>query len=755
MRDDEEDFENEVRRVARALWPEARYSGAIKVDGRERDGVFETEECVHLLEATTSRKLEKAKQDIGKLVALASKFLPRTSHKAVRCWFVTRDEPTADQRHAAERHKAFLIVLAFSQFQARLIDVRAYLAARDNYPFGSVRDPVTGSLRPAVDYVPLALAAPGKSATCPPDDVVEALAAGRRVVLLGDYGAGKSMTLQYVYRSLRTRYHKGDSTSFPVYLNLRDHYGQTEPAEILDRHARTIGFEHPAHLVRAWRAGYVHLILDGFDEVTTLSIQGLWRKLRDNRYRAMEPVRRLVSQHPVGLGLAIAGRAHFFDNEGERRNALSLASGFMEFSLSEFTDEQVHEYLKRQGGTGAIPSWLPSRPLLVAYLASRGLLQDVVGQWATDLEPASGWDLLLDKIASREAQIEAGIDGATVRRILERLATKARTAPDGLGPLAPDDIVAAFREICGYPPDDRGMLLLQRLPGLGIDQGESETRRFIDESFAEACRAGDVRSFAENPYDPGIFPASLECAAGPLGVSIAAIKFHDQSFSDSKLTAAIERACTLANNYLAADLVCATIEARREIAAEIYVKDVLIQEAEFSADIPYAARVHFQDCLFAELELDPEVDASALPRFQRCFIGTLEGRVSVNDLPPGVFEDCIFDAFATGAATTNQVLDLSIPLGVRVLITVLKKLFERRGRGRKENALYRGLDHRARRLVPDVLQLLKSEAIAYPARRAADTVWLPDRAARARAGRIAASPSASTDSLVVEAARLG
>jgi hypothetical protein len=754
MREDDENFENEARRVARALWPEARYSGSANVDGRERDGIFETEECIHLLEATTSRKLEKAKQDVGKLAALASKLQRSTLHKAVRAWFVTRDEPTADQRKVAEKHRSFLTVLAFSQFQARLIDVRAYLAARQNYAFGSVRDPVTGGLHPTVDYVPLALTEPGKPTVRMPDDVVGFLAGGGRVVLLGDYGAGKSMTLQYVHRKLAARYYKGEAAQFPVYLNLRDHHGQTDPAEILDRHARTIGFENPAHLVRAWRAGYVLLLLDGFDEVTGLSIQGLWRKLRENRYRAMEAVRRLVSEHPASLGLAIAGRAHFFDTDAERRAALGVTSGFLELSLNEFTDDQLQEYLKLRGLGGAVPSWLPSRPLLVAYLASKGLLKEVVGQWAANLEPAVGWDLLLDRITGREAQIEAGIDGPTVRRILERLATKTRSASDGLGSLGSDDIVTAFREVCGYPPDDRGMLLLQRLPGLGVEQGESETRRFIDESFAETCRAGDVRAFAENPYDNGLFPGPLECGAGSLGVSVAAAKFQQSGFPSSKLTAAIERACVVGNNYLAADLVLAAIEARQEIASEVYVRDVLIPEVEFPADMPPAGRVHFQDCLFGELELDAEVDSRALPRFHQCFVATLEGRVSVADLPSGVFDDCFFDGFATGAGTTNQILDLQLPLGVRVLVTVLKKLFERRGRGRKENALYRGLDHRARRLVPDVLQLLKANDIAFPCRRGVETIWLPDRSARARAGKIASSPSAKDDPLVIAAAKL-
>ncbi len=238
----------------------------------------------------------------------------------------------------------------------------AYLAARDNYAFGSVRDPVTGSLKPATPYVPLALAEPRKPATQMPDGLVDTLSDGARVLLLGDYGAGKSMTLQYLYRQLATRCKKALTSRFPVYINLRDHYGQTEPAEILERHARMIGFEQPAHLVRAWRAGYVHLLLDGFDEVTTLSIQGMWRKLRDSRFRAMEPVRRLISQHPQRAGIIVAGRAHFFDTDTERRTALGLGTSFVELSLTEFSDDQLQEYLKLRGVKGAIPHWLTVPP---------------------------------------------------------------------------------------------------------------------------------------------------------------------------------------------------------------------------------------------------------------------------------------------------------------------------------------------------------------------------------------------------------
>lgn len=52
---DPHDFEDEVRRIARELWPAAAFGGSLIVDGRERDGIFETEEFIHVIEATLLR----------------------------------------------------------------------------------------------------------------------------------------------------------------------------------------------------------------------------------------------------------------------------------------------------------------------------------------------------------------------------------------------------------------------------------------------------------------------------------------------------------------------------------------------------------------------------------------------------------------------------------------------------------------------------------------------------------------------------
>jgi len=752
-------FEDEVRRIARELWPSAEFSASTIVDGQERDGVFETEDCIHVVEATTSRRKEKAKEDIAKLTSLLGKLKRRSGTRAVKGWWITRDEPTADQRKISDKHRDSVNTLSFSQFQARLIDSRDYLNARDNYVFGSVRDPATGQPEPAIAYVPLDLVRSDSSELVSTAGMVALLAEGRTLVLLGDYGAGKSMTLREIYRELKKSHIKGTTSTFPVYLNLRDHYGQSDPAEVIERHARSIGLGRPSHLVRAWRAGYVHLLIDGFDEISTVNIQGLWKKLQDNRFRAMEAARRLIREHPARAGLLVAGRAHFFDSPHERRKALGLAADSVELSLNEFTEEQIRTYLNRAGITGFVPGWLPSRPLLVGYLAAKGLLVDLVTEDSTDahLDPAAGWDLLLDNIAVREAEIEAGIDGGTVRRILERLATKTRATPSGLGPIGPESVIQGFSEICGYGPDDRGMVLLQRLPGLGIDREEDSSRSFVDEDFADACRAGDLVGFVESPFDFDTAPlADVECSAGGLAISVASLKADARRFSEGKINAALGATQRTGSQYMAADLARLLLERGFGLREQIRLHDLLIPELELGVGGGDLSSLEFHECFFSRIELDANVDAARLPLFQGCFIDQLEGRVSRADLPTHRFDDaCIIESFVEAAETTAAVLSLELPLATRVCLTILKKVYERRGSGRKENALHRGLDHHGRRLVPDVLRVLQSAGLASPYKRRGATIWLPDRSSRRRVGRMIAVPTSSTDPVLRQCENLG
>lgn len=754
-RHENELFENDVRRIARALWPAAEFSGAKHIAGRESDGIFETEECIHVLEATTSRRKLKAKEDVEKLKTLMSKLRSASTFKPIQGWFVTRDEPTAEQRGVANQQDG-VNVLSFLQFQARLIDSKTYLDARDNYRFGSVRDPKTGDKEPTVKYVPLDLLRVDTLGNVPRADVLSFLDEGRIVVLLGDYGAGKSMTLRDIYRTLKRRHLKGETSTFPVYLNLRDHYGQTDPAEVIERHGRSVGFASSS-LVRAWRAGYVHMLIDGFDEIPAIGVQGLWRRLKENRYRAMELIRRMIDDHPSGTGLLVAGREQFFDSLEERHMALRLPSNAIELSLNEFTEAQIETYLKQAGLSGFVPPWLPSRPLLVGYLATTGLLNDVVdGDLENQMNRAEGWDFLLNKVSAREAEIEPGIDGTTVRRILERLATRARTAPGGTGSLSADLVVQAFNEICGYSPDERGMVLLQRLPGLGVDRADEDSRKFVDQAFADACRAGDLVSFVEGPYD---FDRSvltdMECAIDVLGIEVAAFMVEQKGFAAGKMNAAVVQGRRFGGAYLVADLVRMILESGCSISESVTIEGAWIPMIELGTTSADSSMIVFKDCFFSRVEIGATADVFKLPRFRECYIDEIDGIVSSDDLPRGRFDsECVINRFTSSTDTTRAVLTLDRPLGIRVCITVLKKLYEQSGSGRKENALHRGLDSHARRLVPDVLRVLQTEGLARPYPSKSEKIWIPDRSSRTRVGRMIAAPGASKDTVFDKCASL-
>lgn len=755
-----EAFENEVRRIARQLWPDAQYSGARLVDGRERDGYFETEDCVHLIEATVSRAKDKAQYDIKKIVALAKKLQLQNQHKAVKGWFVTKSEPTVDQRDVARQHHTLINALSFTQFQSKLIDAASYLSLRDNYPFGSVRDPATGNPRADVEYIPLELMQPSSSKLWSVGQMRDSLTAGGKFVILGDFGAGKSMTLRELYKDLRRSYLNSKTTKFPLYLNLRDHHGQINPAEVLERHARNLGFPNPTHLVRAWRAGYVVLIIDGFDELATLGIQGIWKRLQDTRFRAMQAVRELVRDQPTNAGLILAGRAHFFDSERERKSALGLSTRFAELTLNEFSDAQVQRYLTKCGLSGNIPGWLPSRPLLVGYLAASGLLKDMlaspVSQELPDgPNPAQGWNLIIDKVCAREAEIEAGIDGPTIRKILERLATTARATDGGLGPLGRDQIIEAFSAVCGYQPDEKGMVLLQRLPGLGIDRADEGTRTFIDDDFADACRAGDVAAFIDDPYgsDVECF-RNAECGLGSIGVGVVIENTKDR-VSPGKLVAATAQAASgIGNTLLTLDIVQIAMERGANFDTHIQLRDVLIPSLELHQRIGNCSQLTFRDCYFSRLDLDADAPTDRLPHFESCYFVQIEGRASKADLPIRVFADtCEFEKFSDAPDTTNAISAMDLPMGEKVLLTVLKKVFIQSGSGRKENALLRGLDHNARRLVPSILHLLQSEGVITPYRRGGldMTIWIPDRGQMTRVARIIESPRTCVDSLLTKA----
>ncbi len=760
-------FEKSVTRIARALWPDARVGGPIIMQDRERDGVYITEEAVHIIECTMCRTKQKAEYDIEKSVKLARALRRENAGKPIQCWFITADEPTPDQRTVAIKTKEFPVnVESYDVFRRRLIDANKYLDLRSEYAFGSARNLHDGSIKiERSEYVELDLLRFGDAALFSTGRVASEMLSGliKRAVLLGDYGAGKSMTLREIYLKIVDAYRRGKTPRFPVYVNLRDHSGQKDPVEVLERHARSIGFQAAHQLVRAWRAGFVVILLDGFDELSATGWMAFGRRLKHARFSTIEAVRRFVKDTPPDCPVLVAGRLSYFDNEAECLNAVGmLIETASIFSLNDFTEEQITKYVGRLGITGALPSWLPSRPLLIGALAARGALSaEVIA--SSGVEPGEGWDNLLRAVCAREASTHEVVDTTTVREVIEKLTSMARAKGGLNAPLSLADMVSAYKQVRGEEPDERAQALLLRLPGLGRAAEDVDSRAFIDIDFASAAAAGEVSRFIEEPYsidDQAIYRTKE--VLQELGVEVASHQLRQRSVPDAKIYVALKKAAEASDgavpeHVLGVDIAKIVMGGNflepREIM-RVTLREVIIDELDLTGSSKDFSGLAFHSCLVSTLYMpDSKVGDTYLPRFVQCEIEHIEGRGNEAQLDRAMFDSCKFGTFSAVTMTNADIVDSrSLEPGVKTLVICLRKLFLQKGSGRKQNAFYRGIGGGSgitTKMVDKVLNAISSADFAQPVKRSnAEPVWQPNRRLAARAKAMVASPRDSKESLV-------
>ena len=118
-------FEDQVRRVARAVWTLTPGDGQSRyIDTQEIDIVAHVGRDINLVMCTISKDLHKVKDDTRKLVT-AREFLKRTERgKSIKCWIITRDVPHADQIRHSEAGDVW--VEHFDEFQRSIINANQY-----------------------------------------------------------------------------------------------------------------------------------------------------------------------------------------------------------------------------------------------------------------------------------------------------------------------------------------------------------------------------------------------------------------------------------------------------------------------------------------------------------------------------------------------------------------------------------------------------------------------------------------------------
>jgi hypothetical protein len=720
------DFEVEVRRIARLLWPTNSHQGAQIIDGRERDGVITTEDAIHVIEATTLRTKQKAIDDIYKTSTLVLQLRQKHPEKSVRGWFITRDDLTADQMSVAEKYVKTVSSLPFKDFLGKLVDAREYLSYREKGSFGSIIDPITNHYDyPRESYVPATFYDEKTGSNLKFNEFGErAIAEGARSVILGDFGAGKSMAMRELFFRSAQKFYIGESSRFPIYLNLRNHIGQDAPVEALIRESTSVGYGRYDDIVKAWRADLTYLILDGFDELLTPAWSQKATHLREHRAACTRLIAEFFKESPIATPIVVAGRFSYFGSNAEMRSAFRLGDSSNSFRVNDFTAEQAVQLFRRMKISSAVPAWLPARPLLLGYIASYAQKKDVNFD-VEEIDPAEGWDHLISRICEREADIQKGLYPDYIRQLLERIATKARYSVSILSPISQSDISLAFKEVFGREPDQNSVGMLMRLPGLVAAENQRDDRRFVDADMANVCAAGDVYNYLINAAGSQAEPfAPCRSNIDELAVDFILSKVVRSGLNEGTVWAACEHLSrmpglgTLKGDALAILSQTSVSEKDRWTI----VDDAHAGRIDLRSSPAVFKKIRLSQAVIERVETD-SANLDGLPHFSGCIIGTVSGPAAEGKLDKW-FGDSEVAVYERSELTNDAILDLDIPRGLKVGLTALRKLYLQPGGGRQENSFYRGISADLRPYISEALHTLCSLGYARKSNRAGSDVYL-------------------------------
>lgn len=770
------EFEAEVRRVAEAVWSlnpgdcQPNHYGNDNIIS-ELDGIARLRDITHLIMATTSTKLDKAKSDIKKLNAAEN--IERKKSPAVSKWFITQKQ--LDAQHIDIARKNNVTVLTLDQFRRRFFDGRKYISRRNNAPFGSARDPLDNTTTIKNDaYVQLPIYKQDFVNVRNKKDshkelreklvdvkyIVNLISKGHMVVLLAPFGAGKSLTTREIFTDLSNSYQAGKSNATPISLNLREHWGQSLSDEILERHARSIGYTPKEDLVIAWRSGMSCLLLDGFDEVASQSVIRTDDKnfMRDARRSALVGVRDFLTKVPSGIGVFVCGRDHYFDTIQELDHSLGISGrDYTLLRLDEFTEEGANEFLQRNGIHEPLPDWLPRKPLLLSYLLHRELFHEIL---KIDSSRGFGyaWDNFLTRIAEREASLEyAVMDPNTIRAVLERLAFTVRAKSSGSGPITGIDLSEAYYAETSQSAGEGVLAQLQRLPGLTQREQDPGLRSFVDEDMLSALQGSAFSRLILGQYQGDLTVPLSQLSEKAIAMATYLLNKNDVSLGTVISVAEnLNNSTTISKNSKQSIADCIAISLNIAIDKEenhIHFRNIVIDSANFGElnleDIQVSGLV-FKNCTITEIVLGTK-GASGNVYFTDCIISKVSGVAGNEYLPEKMFADnCTIENF-DNMATNNAVLQLDIPPQTKALMTILRKLYQQAGRGRKFSALRRGITQ------PEVLSYI-DKVIEVLERHGFVSIFNkvihPVRKQSSRAGKILGAPTLCDDPVVSEVNKL-
>jgi hypothetical protein len=672
-------FEARVRELAANI--HSRPCEPRRIGGVNIDGVVEIDSGhLILIEMTVNRTLEKVREDIGKLTI--AKMALAANGTFAECYCILNGSITQAMFDAGKpQHIKVFDVESFSRI---FFDFESYRLVRDSAPFGSAVNPTTG-VKDDSDYVPVKYVSNSSTEEFDTREISQLIRTGKRIVLLGEYGTGKSRCLREIFRHLSQDAAK--YFCYPVAIDLREAWGLKRGTELVRRHLEDLALDRlQTSAIAALASGSIAFLIDGFDEIGSQAWSNDGQKLRWIRSQALQGIKDLLQRTPGGV--IITGRGHYFSTNEEMFSALGLSpeQTIVLRCKGEFSMEELHEFFQKRGINVEIPPWLPKRPLIcqtISNLSSDDLEQMFgVGEGEVDF-----WNHLIRVICERDARIHVSFDASTIQNVLTYLARLTRSRPANVGPISLADNQQAFEAAVGQMPVEEAALMLQRLPCLGRLSAETNDRQFVDEYILDGLRAKDVLTIVKgDDLTARIVADSLWInPLDELGQRI----LHSEAADLTKEMIQFATKCLSGNNrVLGADIIATMLRGDDDKAFDF--KGIAVDQGKFlyfdmSNRTPMNLRV--SNSYFTNLILP----ASAPPgtRIDKCVAERVFGVASVAGLPGWISN---LDAETYDSVdNVARIRKAGLSPAHQVLVTVIKKTFFQKGAGRMEEALLRGL----------------------------------------------------------------
>ncbi len=731
-------FEDRVREMASYIW--SRPCTPQRVGGVNIDGVTVLDpEIQCFVEITEERSLSKVREDIIKLhTAKAAMF---GKGIMARCFCVVNGSTTPAMRDAGEAQH--VNVLSFDEFSKQFFDFNRYSAARKVSPFGSSINPLTGDADDT-KYVPVRYNVEGKKEDISTKGIAEYLLSGKNVVLLGEYGSGKSRCIREVFNSLSEN--AVQNFCYPVAIDLRKSWGLRQSFELIRRHFSELGLDGlEGNAIKAFNAKSLIFLLDGFDEIGSQAWSNDSNRLKFIRANSLEGVKDIVRSN--GGGCLVAGREHYFPSTDEMFNALGMSHNntVVVRSKNEFNESELLEYFQNRDIDVDVPTWLPKRPLICQTIGELAE-DDFEKMFGEEGDEISFWNHFINVLCQRDAKIHVSFDPGTIMRIFVNLARLTRTKTSNVGPISLAELQSAFEAATGAAPVEEASVMLQRLPSLGRVGAESNDRQFVDIYILDGLRAKDIASISLF-VEQGADSATSQKWLNPLDDLGQRVLASDTTLTEKTKLQLAQKAVENGNAVLASDVVASLLRAN-DVAFDF--EDLEIRNGDFlllSLDERAFSNLRIVESYIGELAFPAK--ACKRVELENCVAPKVTGVASQAVLPSWIkgLEAEEFDS----VASVSRIRKIGLKPAHEILITIIRKTFFQKGAGRKEEALLRGLGMiSGKNYSGRILNIMIREGLLTTFKGNEGTVYSPVRSHTRRMQSILDELSASVDPLWLE-----